>query len=85
MQQLEAMKKAKAKGKKKGKAEEDDSQVKEELTPVHTKGESEEKYDLTDMAQFKKCLGDKIKRPFVFGPVEFDDLDLKEEDAPFDY
>ena len=78
MQQLEAMKKAKAKGKKKGKAEEDDSQVKEELTPVHTKGESEEKYDLTDMAQFKKCLSDKIKRPFVFGPVEFDDLDLKE-------
>ena len=36
------MKKAKAKGKKKGKAEEDDSQVKEDMTPIKTASPNEE-------------------------------------------
>ena len=79
------MKKAKAKGKKKGKAEEDESQVKEDLTPISLKHDEDESYDLTNLVSFKKCLGDKIKRPFIFGPVEFEGLDQKEEDTPFDY
>lgn len=27
----------------------------------------------------------KIPRPFIFGPVEFEGLNLTEEEAPFDY
>lgn len=79
------MKKAKAKGKKKGKAEEDESQVKEDFTPIQNKGDKEEEYDLTDLKSFRKCLGDRIRRPFVFGPVEFEGLDQKEDETPFDY
>lgn len=49
--------------------------MKEDITPISNKGPGDEEYDLTDLTSFRKCLGDKIKRPFIFGPVEFEGLD----------
>ena len=39
----------------------------------------EEQYDLFLPSSFERALKKKIPRPFVFGPVEFDNLDKTEE------
>ena len=35
-------------------------------------------------ASFERALKVKIPRPFIFGPVEFEGLNLTEEESPFD-
>ena len=78
MQAIEAAKKAKAKVKKgtKGKADED------EVNDEYVKPEQiikEENFDLFVPASFERALNSKIQRPFVFGPIEFDNLNMNDE------
>ena len=75
---MEAAKKQKSKNKKKGKA--DDEMVEEEQVKEPTV--FEELFDLECPNGFKKAMKQHIERPFIFGPVEFDDLDSGEV---FDY
>lgn len=76
---MELAKKA-AKGGKKAaapkKVEEAHEEAKEEAQ------EDEEIFDLEDKVGFDKALKAKLSRPFIFGPVEFNDLNT--EDA-FEY
>jgi len=44
----------------------------------------EESYDLFIPASFERALKKKIPRPFIFGPVDFDNLNKTEEQMPFD-
>lgn len=44
----------------------------------------EEEFDLHLPASFERALKKKIPRPFVFGPVEFDNLNKTEEQLPFE-
>jgi hypothetical protein len=39
----------------------------------------EENYDLFVPASFERALKSKIQRPFVFGPIEFDNLNMNDE------
>ena len=85
-QQLEQAKKAakQAKGGKKGAkaaAEEEDP---ERTTSKLDHDMENEVYDPYLPASFEKALKQKITRPFIFGPVEFDGLNLTEEEAPFE-
>lgn len=83
---MEAKNKANAKGKGKkgkGKAEPDEPVVDEPVArPESTV--KEEKFNLEIPDQFKRALQQKISRPFIFGPVEFDGLDLTDEERVFD-
>lgn len=40
---------------------------------------AEENFDLFVPASFERALKAKIERPFVFGPIEFDNLHLTDE------
>ena len=81
LQAMEAAKKAKAKAKKtKGKA--DEEPIEEEFKEYVQK---EEVYDLFVPASFERALKAKIARPFIFGPIEFDNLNMTDDVAPFDY
>lgn len=44
----------------------------------------EEDFDYENPASFERALKKKIPRPFVFGPVEFDNLNKTEDQMPFD-
>jgi len=44
----------------------------------------DEQFDPYIPASFERALKAKIARPFIFGPVEFEGLDLTEEEAPFE-
>ena len=44
----------------------------------------EENYNLESPDQFGKALQQKISRPFIFGPVEFEGLNLSDEQLKFD-
>lgn len=44
----------------------------------------EENYNLELPDQFRKALQQKISRPFIFGPVEFEGLNLSDEQLQFD-
>jgi len=44
----------------------------------------EEVYDLFLPSSFERALKNKIPRPFIFGPVEFDNLNKTEEQVSFD-
>ena len=35
--------------------------------------------------EFAQAVQEKIPRPFIFGPIEFKELHLKEEEYPFDH
>lgn len=76
MQAIEAAKKAKAKAKK-GKGKADDEPVEDEHKPDQTL--KEENFDLFVPASFERALKAKIERPFIFGPIEFDNLNLTDE------
>ena len=39
--------------------------------------------DLFLPSEFGQALQAKIPRPFIFGPIEFGDLNLREEEYPF--
>lgn len=44
----------------------------------------DEQFDPYIPASFERALKQKIARPFIFGPIEFDGLNLAEEEVPFD-
>ena len=46
--------------------------------------EAAEVFDPYLPASFEKALKAKFPRPFIFGPVEFEGLNLTEEEAPFE-
>lgn len=84
LQAMEAAKKAKAKTKKKGKgAEEEPVEEVEQVTRTdfHQK---EEDFDLWVPASFQRALQARVPRPFIFGPVEFEGLDLSDEQQAFE-
>lgn len=82
MQQMEIQKKQKAKGKgAKGKVQEETN---EEVRREEEKVE-EEVYDLDDQASFTRALTNKLSRPFIVGPIQFEGLNLSEEQSTFDY
>ena len=76
LQAIEAAKKAKAKAKK-GKGKADDEPVEDSNQP--DMAAKEENFDLFVPASFERALKAKIERPFVFGPIEFDNLHLTDE------
>ena len=41
--------------------------------------------DLFSPEGFEKALKKKVGRPFIFGPVEFEGLDISNEELPFDF
>jgi len=45
----------------------------------------DDSYDLENREDFSKALKHKVKMPFLFGPVEFDGLNLMEDKEPFDF
>lgn len=78
----EANKKKKAPSKKgkKGKEEEQKEEAVEEQQVVDPDMEEAEKqYDLNLPTEFREALMSKTPRPFIFGPVEFSDLDKAED------
>ena len=84
---MDAKNKANQKTKgKKGKGKPDpaeEQQVDEPIArPESTMKEEHFKLELPD--QFAKALQQKIARPFIFGPVEFEGLNLSDEQAKFD-
>lgn len=86
-QQLEAAKKAakQAKGGKKGaKKEAEEEPGEAERAASKLEEEAAEVFDPYLPASFEKALKAKIPRPFIFGPVEFEGLNLTEEEAPFE-
>ena len=87
-QQLEAAKKAakQAKGAKKGaKAAAEEEPGDAERAASKLDGDDvDEKFDPYIPASFERGLKAKIPRPFIFGPVEFEGLNLTEEEAAFD-
>lgn len=85
-QQIEAAKKAakQAKGGKKGKKEAEEEPGEAERAASKLEEEATEVFDPNLPASFEKALKAKIPRPFIFGPVEFEGLNLSEEEAPFE-
>ena len=82
-QAIEAAKKAKAKAKKKGKgAEEDPAEEVQEVAREASKGD--EDFDLYAPASFQRALRARVPRPFIFGPVEFEGLDLADDQQAFE-
>ena len=39
--------------------------------------------DMNDKGQFIKVLKEKVPKPFIFGPIEFSDLHLPEDEYEF--
>ena len=77
-------KKAKAKNKKGAKGKADDEPVDDGDANKADMFKKEEDFDLFVPASFERALAAKIQRPFIFGPVEFDNLNLSDEQLPFD-
>jgi hypothetical protein len=83
-QAIEAAKKAKAKAKKKGKgAEEDPAEEVQEVARADA-GKGDEDFDLYAPASFQRALRARVPRPFIFGPVEFEGLDLADDQQAFE-
>lgn len=76
---MEAAKKAKAKAKKKGKGAEEEPAEEVEQVARTDFNQKEEDFDLYLPASFQRALQARVPRPFIFGPVEFEGLDLTEE------
>lgn len=70
-----AAKKKGAKGKKEAVVEEEKREDKAQGPPP------KRQLDLMNLEDFKEALKEKVPRPFVFGPVEFTNLDLPEEEV----
>ena len=81
-----AAKKSKAANKGKGKkdeapaAEEDDKKM-----PDVTIESEDGDFDLNNPQEFMKALAKECPRPFTFGPIEFNQLNMSDADQPFDY
>ena len=83
---MEHAKKAKAKASKKGaKKQEDEGTIDEQPSSIHQNSKMDsDDYDLFEPAGFANALKSKVPRPMIFGPIEFDGLNLTESEAPFD-
>jgi hypothetical protein len=81
----EANKKKKAPSKKgkKGNDDQKEEVVEEQQVADTELEEAEKQYDLNLPSEFKEALMSKTPRPFIFGPVEFSDLDKAEDQKPF--
>jgi hypothetical protein len=42
-------------------------------------------YDVFNKHDYVEILKEKIPRPFIFGPIDFEDLEEKEQPFPLDY
>ena len=73
-----------AAAKKKGKgAKKDQKDDEEEKKEVLAQAPPAKQLDLFLPHEFAEALKEKIPRPFIFGPVEFTDLHLSEDEYPF--
>ena len=79
-----AAKKSKAANKGKGKAKEEEPAEEEKKLPDFT-AESEDDYDLNKPEEFAKALAKECPRPFTFGPIEFNELNMTNDEKPFDF
>ena len=52
--------------------------------PITAQSDEGAELNLNDPADFAKALQKEIPRPFTFGPIEFDNLSLSENEDPFD-
>ena len=85
MQAQAAAKKTKA-AKKGGKKQEEAPAEEEEKKDEKVTAQSEDgDLNLNDPVDFGKALLREVPRPFTFGPIEFDSLNLSNEQMPFDY
>jgi hypothetical protein len=73
--------KAGAAGKKDTKDEDEEKKVVEEKPTQAVKKD----LDLFVPSEFKQALHEKVQRPFIFGPVEFKNLNAVEAEDPFRY
>lgn len=73
--------KAGAAGKKDTKDEEEEKKIVEERPTQAVKKD----LDLFVPAEFKLALQEKVQRPFIFGPIEFKNLNANEAEDPFRY
>ena len=80
-----AKKKPGKKGSKEArKQEEEEEPVKEEL-PLILKDQEPKNYDIFRPLDYIEILKEKIPRPFIFGPVDFTDIDNNSEPFPVDF
>jgi hypothetical protein len=78
---------AKKKNNNKNKKSKDEPKVdeEEEKKELAKPAEAEPKeLDLTNPAEFKDALVERAPRPFTFGPIEFNGLNLNDDQTPFD-
>lgn len=69
---MEIAKKQKAKGKgAKGKQQEETHEDERRGEQIHVE---EENYDLEEKESFTRALTNKLSRPFIFGPIQFEGL-----------
>jgi hypothetical protein len=81
---MEAAKKAKSKGSKKKKTD-DEINDNEPAAMEDEEYKQEENFNLENKEDFNKALKARIKMPFLFGPVEFTGLNSNEDNDAFDY
>lgn len=68
---------------KKGKDEpKEEEEVKQEN--INLKRNERKELDLTNPKEFAQALSERAPRPFTFGPLEFDGLNLTDEQLKFD-
>ena len=80
-----AAKKSKAANKGKGKKEEAPPEEEAAKMPDLTIESEEADFDLNNPEEFAKALSKECPRPFTFGPIEFNQLNMSEQEMPFDY
>lgn len=76
----------KQKGGKSKKSKDEPVKEEEEIKQEEKKVADEPKrdLDLTDPEEFAMAVKEKFTRPFTFGPIEFSELNVSQEDKPFD-
>ena len=75
-----AAKKSKAANKGKGKKEEAAPEEEEKKMPDVTIESEDGDFDLNNPQEFMKALAKECNRPFTFGPIEFNQLNLSDAD-----
>jgi len=68
-------------GKKDAVVEEDEKKNVEEKVVV----QQQKELDLNIPVEFKQALAEKVGRPFIFGPIEFTELNANESENPFNH
>ena len=78
-----AKKKTNTKGKK-GKEEPQKDAEEESKTVAKIAKKEQKELDLTNPKEFMVALQERAARPFTFGPIEFDGLNISDDILPFD-